>query len=358
MIPPSSRAGLLLLAALLATLSSRCMGREPAQPAPPTRDAPCEVRTVRLDQLRFLDEALGEKLRRMDAAANRIAGPTWHRRPYSTFTSPLAQGVYFAEWATFADANGRNPWNYHGPEEAHCIDLSAFFDPKEPATVKGIGLSARWKPGRAGWAATLRYVSNQGRGAGARGREEFNFSFTPFEDKGMARVDPVTTNAFGERRTRRARMDFSYRGGWFSDIHLIGDTLYSFSVSAPAPAVGQLDAEVLRILASPESMRDFAAAQQETLVKRLKEDIPSGRALTRAEMANRVPSRRGEDARSTRKLTAEEKQLVLDDALVGVQWQLDCIRRDYKEMYAVLEHTFPIRECLLPSAKPQAQEAR
>lgn len=127
---------------------------------------PLSVRKLPVDEMRFPDQKLGEKFLRMDAVCNSFAKPNWHRRPFQTFDSFQARGVYFSEWASFAE-KGRNPVNYRGSNEMHCVAMSAYFNADSPAptthdSIVGLGINAVWNPPETGWRAAVDYYTMHG----------------------------------------------------------------------------------------------------------------------------------------------------------------------------------------------------
>lgn len=342
------------------------------------------VRTISLEQMRFSSPELAAKLRCFDATANRFAEDDWHRRPYTTFPSYRARGVYFAEWATFPNERGRNPVNYHGPKELHCISIGAVFDADAVTTsrqsllprpehgsgavsltappaeesllpnpeIVGVRLNARWKPAGEGWAATLRYRTFQGGDYPRSGKpdEDFRISFL--------RYPPPDSD--GLLNFAETRIEYSRTGGaWYTADRIFGGsngqppTMYEFVVNTTdAHDEARLprevpDQDVRRMMATPEALRDFGLAAYTALAKKIDEDIPSGKALRRMQLARNLHHGESPDAlHSDRPLSPEELDEVHQTARAAIDLKIRLLREDYQEMHAALLRAFPLLECV------------
>lgn len=346
---------------LLASFACCLVGCAEKPIAPKSPEDKIPVRTITLDEMKFPDPIVGEKLRQFDALASRTAGQNWVQRPYTTLDSYGARGVYIANWSTlFLDDH--LPHNYRGPEEVHFISLSAVFDadaeePSKQKEIVGLRVYAKWKPAGAGWAAILTYETYQGQNYPRSGRpqEKFDVRFE-FYRGGVDKKLPRAT-ILGINRDGAASWSDSYS---FGGEEGKPKTIYEFTVSTfDSKRQGDKqqvvpDADVRRILASAEDMRDFGLASLDALLQKIETDIPLGRAFGQRppQFARALKFREKSSALdSDRKLTEEEQQQILNEARREVQGRIETLRDNYQEMYAALMKAFDLKACLDAAAK-------
>lgn len=309
-------------------------------------------------EMTFPDQKLGQKFRRFLAACESFSQPGWHHRPFQAFDSFQARGVFFAEWANVADKNGRNPINYSGPDEMHCLAMSAYFDADSPdpasrQKIVGLGLNATWNPPGTGWRTAVDYYTMHGR--------KYPRSGQPMEKYEILwNYHPATGEAFkpGLRWSHSGTQFYSHHftfGGKSGreDDHA---TLYEISVSHEPVGVtlATLDADVCRTLESPESLRDQLLTSNQQLLSKLKSEIPAGRSVRKALRSDRLspPDNSPEDySRSSRPLTSAEQDEIAAAAVAEIQIRIDVIQRDFKALHESANRTFPLRQCLNVAAK-------
>src|SRR5581483_7833087 len=230
--------------------------------------------------MKFADPKVGVKLRCFERMAKELATPAWFHRPFSTLAHLDAQGVYYATWATLAHEGGA-AWNYRGPKDLHCVSLGARFVPKGSEEIIGVALNALWRPASGGRSASLTYATFGGQPP--KGREEqFFVSFMGRSKTG----DEAGTNP-------QITLDYHGRHLYQSSPKFEGVT-YNVEVHTHEPVeLSRLskvvsDAEVKRILASPEAMRDFLLASYLKLQANIEVDIPSRKAIKWAKKLDRI----------------------------------------------------------------------
>lgn len=130
----------------------------------------------------------------------------------------------------------------------------------------------------------------------------------------------------------------------------IGGVSYGILVYTPAPARKvPADEEVLRLLASPEALRDQLLADQEGLLKELRATIPLNGGVHSARVERPVlPGKQPEPPMlSNRPLSDPEKAEVLKVAEREIGDRIATVKDHYKELHAAARKAFPLRECLL-----------
>lgn len=315
------------------------------------------VRTIRVKDMEFLSAKLKEKFLRCDAIARKFARDGWHRRPYKTFELHAARGMYHAEWATFANKSDRNPINYRGPREVHCLSIGAYFDADsreegQEKIIRGFQLDARWKPAGSGWGARLYYRTFQG--------DAYPRSKRPYEDFRFSAIHYSQSHD----RDSLPSLYFNRAGmtGWADTFQFGGDkgrppTAYSLFVCSRGSSSVEYqkrwaiipDTDLKRILDSAETFRDFALRSLDELERRLNVDIPDGTAVKRARYQRQRQLKYAEDPRvlySKRKLTPGERKQILNKALLQVSKQRAAIRKHYRTIYAAVLRAFPISKCI------------
>lgn len=319
---------------------------------------PLSVRKLPVDEMRFPDQKLGEKFRRMDAACNSFAKPNWHRRPFQTFDSFQARGVYFSEWASFAE-KGRNPVNYRGTNEMHCIAMSAYFNADSPApithdTIVGLGINAVWNPPETGWRAAVDYYTMHGAIYPRSGRQ--NESCEIRWDYGWAQGQkPRPGLRWSQSGTQSYSQSFTFGGqsGAAGDIA----TLYLISISTK-PVIGSqktLDAGVCQLLKSPDSLRDQLRISYQQLLEQVKVELTAGRGVKNALRTDRLspPANAPENfSLSPRVLSVAERERVVAAAVAEIQSQIEVVQSDFELLYESANRAFPLRKCLDPAPEP------
>lgn len=304
--------------------------------------------------MRFTDDRLGEKLRRFHGFAAQPDGPESYHQPF--LRRPDRPGTFSLEAGSFRDAANQGTLNYHGPRKAWWMQIVAYFDPSEGYSqekVGGLHVHARWKPAGAGWSAELRYTTYHGRVPpwAPNAQEHFELHFQRYTDAGP---DPAP------RITLRRDGGMSYTTQVAADDPP-GRTEYRIAVLTydPDRKVGNPpDGDVLRILASPESLRDYGLKCCDYLAGKVEDDFASGEAVREAirqlppERVQVNPRNGGPPADRTpsaRKMTDDEKRRALEDARKQVRAQAAALARDYRELHAAVLKACPITDCVRPA---------
>ena len=320
---------------------------------------PPSTKRFPLVEMRFPDERLGEKFRRFDATCNSFAKSGWHCRPYQPFDSLQARGVYFAEWASFAE-KGRNPINYCGPNEMHCLSMSAYFDADAPdpasrEKIVGLGIGAVWNPPETGWRTAVDYYTMHGGKYPRSGQpmETCEILWNYHQAKGEALKPGLRWSQSGMQSYSQA-FTFGGKSGAAGDFA----TLYQTSISNE-PVRGSLmplDADVCRFLKSPESLRDHLLVSNQQLLDRVKAELSAGRGVREASRIDRLSPPENAPAnysRSSRPLTATERETVTAAAVAEIQSRIDVIQSDFQSLYESVNRAFPLRQCLETSSEPK-----
>lgn len=310
-----------------------------------------------LVEMRFPDEKLGEKFRQFDATCTSFAKPGWHHRPYQAFDSFQARGVYFAEWASFAE-KGRNPINYCGPNEMHCLAMSAYFDADSPdpasrEKIVGLGINAVWNPPETGWRTAVDYYTMHCGKYPRSGqpKETCEILWNYHQAKGEA-LKPGLRWAQSGTQSYFQAFTFGGKSGDPGDVA----TLYQISISYEPVrrSLMTLDADVCQFLKSPESLRDQLLASNQQLLERVKAELSAGRGVQDASRIDRLSPPENAPAnysRSSRPLTAAERETVTAAAVAEIQRRMDVIQSDFQSLYESVNRAFPLRQCLEKSSE-------
>ena len=295
-----------------------------------------------LARLTFADPLVERRFTWFNAFAESVAKDGWHHRPYQTFANRTSPTVYFSEWATFANEDGRNPVNYAERRECHALSSVVNFDPQTPECIIGVGFWCRWKPADRGWSARIEYrTSNQRPTLHGRARERFSLHFQHYpllDDPDLLRKDIMID--------REGNADYQ-------TYFLVDDLEYAVNVNTwngvrkARLEKTQPDAEIRRIMATADSFRDYCLAVFKRLAKKIETDFASGAAIGAAR-ENRMPEY-GEDPSSlytARPMTAEEKESCLVNARADVQARIRVIKEHYREMYAAANKALPVLELI------------
>jgi hypothetical protein len=332
---------------------------DPARTPPPPVVAPREwgYGSSRLSApayMRFADDRLGDKVRRFHGFAAQSDGPESYHQPF--LRRPNHPGTFSLEAGSFRDAANQGTLNYHGPRKARCMLIVAYFDPNEAfgkETVVGIHVHARWKPAGAGWAAELRYTTYHGRVPpwAPDARELFELHFQRYTDAGLDPAPRITLRRDGgmSYTTQLEAADPPGR-----TVYRIGVLTYDPDRKASDPP----DGDVLRILASPESLRDYGLKCCDYLAGKVEDDFASGEAVREAirqpppEQVQASPRDAGPPADRTpsaRRLTDDEKRRALEDARKQVRAQASVLAKDYRELHAAVLKACPIADFVRPA---------
>ena len=270
-----------------------------------------DAKVVSLAELAHNDRRLFERLLRIDAKAREFAAPSYSHVPYTR------QGRYIkAGWATHANEKEciEWPWRPVPVGEAHFVSVGTYCYEQDSSGAFGIELEAEFLPADSGWSARVSYHDD----AGARIR-----------GKGAIVI-------FAQRGQQWRRYD----GG----IHVI----------LPMD-------RLLQVLATPESLRDFAVSQIEHRMMQLDEELKTFESDLAAGILQHVEYVRGpyrgdgippEMEPKTRPYTSAERPTVLADKAREVterrsreQQKIDALRSDYREMHRAMTKAFPLHEC-------------
>ena len=118
----------------------------------------------------------------------------------------------------------------------------------------------------------------------------------------------------------------------------------------PKPSLETLDTDIVKLLESPESLRDQLLARQEQLLTRVKAELSAGRGIENALRMDRSPPPANappDYSRSSRQLTSDERAAILATAMTELEAQSATIRRDFHALHASVALAFPLRDCLL-----------
>ena len=295
-----------------------------------------------LARLTFADPLIERRFMWFNKFAESVARSGWHRRPYQTFSNREKPTNYFAEWATFANDDGRNPSNYHGPKECHSLGSSATFDSQNRTRITGVSYGCRSKPAGKGWSAYIGYYTwNEQPAFNSRAHEGFSLHFQHYP-----RLD----------KPDLLRHDFSIDRGanaGYQTRFTADNIVYEIKVATWDHAQTlrlrqkQPDAEIRRIIATPESFRDHFLSAFERLARKIETDFADGSAIETGREARNTAE--NEDPRrllSDRPMTAKEKETCLAKARADVNARKRMIREHYREMYAAANKALPLLEMI------------
>jgi hypothetical protein len=309
-----SRAGAVLrmlvvgvvMAILLATIVWPWIGETDGPPKPvpqpPTKSGPWREATwespdrgapvVTLAQLQHNDETLSARLRRFDAKARELAGPTWYHVPYTQ------RGNYVkAGWSTHTRDQGRIGWVWQRPPagDAQFISVGTLCYPQSPRAVFGIELEAEYVPAGNGWAARVSY----------------------HDDAGARIYDLAASVIF-------------YRRGQDYDDGII--------VTLPPD-------NIPTTLATPESLRDFAIARIEEQREKFEEALASDKLRHTEHDMKQYGGGGIPPPKISRLYTAAEKQKLISERRTKNEAKIKALRDDCPQMHEALARAFPLQEC-------------
>lgn len=300
---------------------------------------------IELKDMLFPDKELGEKFKRIHAAAEKMAGPKWERMPYQSRGEYMGRGVYYGEWANFREDDLNGPFNYHGPKEVGYVQYGAFFfrDEKDPDHLRkiiGLTLHTRWKPADTGWTAYITYRTYNGKPDPATTAKDEYFNL-------RWHYHPLPTD-----KTVPAGMELNLHGhAWYATAFRSGDTLYLVGIPTKATVIEPRipDKEVMRILASPESLRDQLLADHESLLKTTREVMKAGDSFYSARVERpAVPGKQpGAPELSSRPLTDADREKLIKQAEQEIGAKITSIKTHYKDLFAAARKAFPIGEVLI-----------
>ena len=296
-----------------------------------------------LARLTFADPLIERRFSWFNKFAESVAKSGWHHRPYETFPNRTSPTVYFAEWATFANDDGRNPVNYHGPQECHSLGSIARFDPQNRTRITGIGFWCRWKPTDKGWSARIEYcTSNERPVLKGRARERFSLHFLHYpmlDDPDLLRNDIMID--------REGNADYQTHFTVDKLVYDIKVTTWDHAQNAWLEEK-QPDAEIRRFMATAESFRDYCLGVFERLARKIETDFADGSAIGAArEMRMPEENEDPDSLYSNRQMTAKEKESCLAKARADVKARMRLIKEHYREMYAAANKALPVLEMIM-----------
>jgi hypothetical protein len=307
-------------------------------------------RRLAFEEMRFPDKDLGEKFKRFHAAAEKMAGPKWERLPFESRGEYRGRGFYFGEWCSFREDDRSGPFNYHGPNELTCVQLGAayFVDEKDPDHLRkiiGMTLHSRWKPADFGWNAHVDYTSFNARPDPATtGHNEYLHIHWHFQPSAKHKTWPAAVEL---HRYGHAALALPLTSGGTNYMIIVHTKTAPWKPRVPDP-------EVLRLLASPETLRDQLLADHEELRKAVRATIASGGGIYSAFYDRPVlPGQKPEaPVHSTRPLSDADKEEILKQAEANIGARIASVKGHFKELHAAARKAFPIRECLIEARRP------
>jgi hypothetical protein len=355
---------------VLVALAVALVGCEAAVPPPDESSSEDERRRTEdygpkvahtIDGMKFDDPAHERLLRRLDSAARRLAGEGWAHESYRS--RPTGQAIT-AMWANTLDEKRRGT-------QQHSIVVEAQRALKASPTILAVGVKATFAPADTGWGAYVLYYAPHDRVWMRDTRFSILFRHYP---NGEFTWKASSLEVFKDLEVYTTRREF-------------GGTEYPISVGKhPATTNAATRGDILPFLESAESLRDAALARLAELEARAKEEILSGKAVGKgnlAQLSSTEPSQsRGGGSRvtilraagrqdavealnrdhdslawaraafvpppppSSREMTEEERKVVLQEAQAVLAQRKKLIRENYREMFDALSKAFPLGECL------------
>jgi hypothetical protein len=314
-----------------------------------------------IDGMKFDDPAHERLLRGLDAAARRLAGEGWAHEDYNS--RPTFHAIT-ATWANTLDEKRRGA-------QQHSIAVEAQRDVKVSPTILAVGFKATFAPADTGWGVHVLYYAPHDRVWIRDARFGITFRHYP---NGEFTWKAPSLEVFKDLEVYATRREF-------------GGTEYPISVGKyPATTSTATRGDILPFLESAESLRDAALARLAELEARAKEEILSGKAVGKgnlAQLSSTEPSQsRGGSGRfailpaagrqdtvealnrdndsqawtqaafvpppppSSREMTEEERKVVLQEAQTVIAARQKLVRDNFREMFDALSKAFPLRECL------------
>lgn len=331
-----------------------------AQPAstPQSGGAKQEPIQVRLDELKCRRPVLLESLHRFDAAAQRAADPAAHRvawqeawhDPRSTSNREWWMD-YRAMWC-LQSSNLDHLCAHHSARPVHCIKLYAWPHPRSPqGVVTAFELRASRHPDGPGWGVCMTYDAQAAGADSTKSDLHVEWSVVFYNDQ-------IDSRPFGSILT--------IPGGGVRIDKRFGDLAYH--VTAPIHLPPRRGPR--KFLASAESFRDAGLADANKLEALIREQIATGKAAISVTDASKLEARTeggtdgghppqpvyhhptfGPPLPAEYELAEEQKQEILDEATQEMQRRRRLFREHYQEMYAAMQATFPLNECLAAEAK-------
>jgi hypothetical protein len=337
-----------LLLALLAVGSSLAAGMPPPAPNPtPNRPVPpnnSHGLPAEIDpkNVAFAGDGAGERFRKLDAAARKIAGAGWAKRtggryPYASWND--GSGGYSQTYAgTWEMASREKPGIPAKPNHTVSLHVTLLAD----RSAGGFSLHAELTP-KAGFGAFVSFTTHEGK----NGLFE-DFTLTVLHDEFLPKRAPHFLPG----------LPLGPGGCWFSASRSDDRYAYFFNVSSrPAGDDGlnrkPLGKEIARYWASAESFRDAALGELDKLEANARDGIASGAAV-------RITTKGGPTGADVPmpvlpgSVTVPEamKAAVLKDAIAEVERRRKLVKEHYKDMYAAATTAFPgLGEILAPPAK-------
>ncbi len=312
--------------------------------------APSLPRRIALQEMLFPDRDLGDKFQRFHAAAEKMAGPRWERLPFASRGEYQGRGIYVAEWCSFREDDRNGPFNYHGPRELTCIQLGAAYvldreDPDQRRKIIGLTLHSRWKPADFGWNAYVDYTTYNGKPDPAtHSYDEYFHIRWHFHPAARQKTWPVAVEL---HLGGHAAFTTQLTSGGTSYIILVHTKTAPWRPRAP-------DEEVLRLLASPESLRDQLLADHRELLKAVRATIATGGGIYSAHYDYPAPPGRRPAAPvpSTRPLSDADKKAIIQQAEQEIGAKIATVTHHFRELHLAARKAFPLRECLREVRRP------
>jgi|GEM_PF-7055426 hypothetical protein len=288
-----------------------------------------------LDQLTFKHATSKEVIRLTQEFGSKTATPKW----LVDSLGGRNDGHFGAKWQTL----GRDEqWTWSDPSHArrplgrsiHAIRIYGTLDQTQKNRVHSVTLAAKRCPAE-GWCCrfTLKTLPD--------GKLYGHFAFARYLADNERPISTFAVNSGAE---------------YFSVTKQYGGTKYRMAV------VNKYENLLRDVSKSPESMRDTITKKMDQLLAEFGRGIESGKAISSAELMEaknarlRLPNGQSfvaippepapprEAMPSGRKLTAEEKKELNEQATKTVEIRKAYIKEHYRELHAALEQTFPIAD--------------
>jgi hypothetical protein len=218
----------------------------------------------------------------------------------------------------------------------------AFFEAKkdDPAAslkILSTRLDARYKPALEGWDAKIEYWTDP--------HDWLDCWWYHHQDPKKKWKPELALKIDFHPGNLIAQGDF---GGTHYIVHVRGKN-FARNTGKPMPI-----AEVCKVLATPESLRDHLVAAYTDQLKNIDDDTRADRGIV-VEAAFLdpaiAPPVKGVPVASARSLTDDERKRLLKTASEQLNRQIAAVKNDFQALHAATRKAFPIRECLMEKKK-------
>lgn len=290
-----------------------------------------------LSKWRYAHPAVRRNLKRFDAAARKMTNDKWHHHEWHDNGY-----VYSTSWCRPPMSPG-NCFAGVPQKPFHRIALSTKSLQKKREPVRGFSLWVTWIPPEDGWDLQLNYWRTRAKDPSEIGDENLKLAFSKVNPEKKAPGRPPAIHV-----TIPARWGMKKR---------YGDREYHLSASRPRRK------RVLQVyMKSPQAFRDAVLKDLDDLETRVRATIRSGHAVwemldySRMQIVQQKSARGGKprgEKRPTRfrrpipgkyKLSPAQQRELLQDALATIDRRRGIVRTSYKELFATVQHAFPLAE--------------